>query len=123
MVSISKMVKFRYSIIKLLLLCILCQCIYATSGSVKSSSIRIHQEDQGEILLFLINVWIHMLGKTLDKGYKCPVYCATDHKHIYWETYEKTESNIPPDDGLPRRSKPKGGEQSESDIRPIASTN
>ena len=24
-----------------------------------------------------------MIGKKLDKGYKCPVYCGVKHNHIY----------------------------------------
>jgi hypothetical protein len=83
----------------------------------------ISSEDVGEITLFVLYVIVGEIGKRLDKNYRCPVYCAVDHKHIYWEQYETEKSNIPPDDGLPRPDELVDREQSESSIRPIASTN
>ena len=121
MVSTGKMVQFSYRIIQLILLCQLWQLGFTSPRGPEYSSIRFQQEDAGEILLFLIAVAIGEIGKKLDKGYRCPVYCAVDHKHIYWEKYETEKSNIPPDDGLPRPDKPEDREQSESNIRPIAS--
>ena len=88
----------------------------------KHRSVGLHAEDAGKIALFILYVVICEYGKKLDKGHKCPVYCDVGHKHIYWENDEDKKSNIPPDDGLSRPDEPKGGEQPESDLRPIAST-
>ena len=60
-------------------------------------------DDSGKILLFLIYVAVSEYGKRLDQNYKCPVYCAVDHKHILWgqdgkkdekETYIQTDSRL-----------------------------
>ena len=122
MVPTDKVVQSSYRLIQLILLCFIWQLGLISLGWCQHSSIRFQQEDQGEILLFLINVAVHMTGKKLDKGYRCPVYCAVDHKHIYWEKYETEKSNIPPDDGLPGSDEPQNREQPKSSIRPIASS-
>jgi len=83
----------------------------------------IHQEDKGEILLFLINVVIHKVGKKLDKGYKCPLYCGVDHKHILWEYDEIKESDIPAVNGIYHGIRDTVKEQSTGSIRPIAGIN
>ena len=116
MVSTSKMVQSSYRVIQLILLCLLWQLGTVSLGWGQHSSIRIQQEDRGEILLFLINVSVHMVGKKLDKGYKCPVYCSVDHKHYYWENHEKEESNIQTANGLRRPVRDAGQEQSASSI-------
>ena len=123
MVPASKMVQFGHRLVQLILLCLFWQLGFTSSGGPEYSSIRIQQEDRGEILLFLITVVIGEIGKKLDKGYRCPVYCAVDHKHIYWENYENEKGHIPPDDGLPRPDEPEDREQSKGSLRPIASTN
>tara|TARA_R110002020_G_scaffold410826_1_gene620512 strand:- start:155 stop:370 length:216 start_codon:yes stop_codon:yes gene_type:complete len=46
----------------------------------------IPKEDVGEIVFFGLFVIFGEIGKRLDKGYRCPTYCAVDHKHIYWES-------------------------------------
>tara|TARA_Y100000310_G_scaffold237640_1_gene240931 strand:- start:628 stop:885 length:258 start_codon:yes stop_codon:yes gene_type:complete len=83
----------------------------------------IQQEDAGEILLFLINVAVTIAGKKLDKGYKCPLYCGVDHKHIYWEYDEVKKSNIPAVNGIYHSDGDSTKEQSAGSIRRIASTN
>ena len=123
MVPTSKMVQLSHRFVQLILLCLLWQLGFTSPRGPEYSSIRFQPSDKGEIALFLIQVVIGEIGKKLDKGYRCPVYCAVDHKHRYWEKYETEKSNIPPDDGLPRPDKPEDREQSESSIRPIASTN
>jgi tRNA A37 threonylcarbamoyladenosine modification protein TsaB len=80
-------------------------------------------EDTGKIVLFIVNAVLNKLGKKLDKGYRCPVYCDIDHKHIYWENYETEKSNISTDDELSRPDEYELREQQESSLRPIASTN
>ena len=116
MVSTGKMVQSSYRVIQLILLCFLWQLGTVSLGWGQYSSLGIHQEDKGEILLFLINVVVHKVGKRLDKGYKCPVYCGVDHIHYYWENHENKESNIQTDDGLYRAVRDPGPEQSESGI-------
>ena len=116
MVSTNKMVQPGYRLIQLILLCFIWQLGTVSLGWSQHSSIRFQQEDEGEILLFLINVVIHMTGKKLDKGYKCPVYCAVDHIHYYWENYEDKEGHIQTVDGLHRTARDTDEEQSESSI-------
>ena len=122
MVPNSKIIQLGHRLIQLILLCQLWQLGFTSPRGPEYSSFRIHSEDKGEILLFLVNVVVHNIGKRLDKGYRCPVYCAVDHKHIYWEKYETEKSNIPPDDGLPGSDEPQNREQPKSSIRPIASS-
>ena len=116
MVSTNKVVQSSYRLIQLILLCFIWQLGTVSLGWSQHSSIRIQQEDKGEILLFLINVAVHMAGKKLDKGYKCPVYCGVDHKHYYWENHENKEGYVQAVDGLYRAARDPGPEQSESSI-------
>ena len=116
MVSTGKMVQSSYRLIQLILLCFIWQLGTVSLGWCQYRSIRFQQEDKGEILLFLINVAVHMTGKKLDKGYKCPVYCAIDHKHYYWENYENKEGYLQTVDELYRATGNAGQEQSASGI-------
>ena len=116
MVSTDKMVQSSYRLIQLILLCFIWQLGIVSLGWCQHSSIRFQQEDEGEILLFLINVVVHMTGKKLDKGYKCPVYCAVDHKHYYWENDQNKEVYIQTVDGLYRAARDTDEEQSAGDI-------
>ena len=93
MVSASKMVQSRCRLIQLILLCLIWQLGFISPGWGQHSSVGIQQEDKGEILLFLINVVVHKVGKKLDKGYKCPLYCGVNHKHIYWKEDEEKITN------------------------------
>ena len=94
MVSDGKMVQYSYRILQLIFLCVLWSSLLACDRCIEYSSIYIHEEDRGEIALFLINVVITMTSKKLDKGYKCPVYCGVDHKHIYWKEDETKKDHI-----------------------------
>ena len=116
MVPDIKMVQSRRRTIQYILLCLFWQLGFISPGWGQHSSIRIHKEDQGEILLFLINVVITKVGKKLDKGYRCPVYCGVDHKHYYWENHENKEDNIQAVDELYRAARDTGEEQSASGI-------
>ena len=102
MVSISKMVQSSHWLLQLILLCILGNNLQPSDREYEYSSIRIHQEDLGEIALFVVVVVIGEIGKRLDKGYRCPINCAVDHKHIYWENNEVKKSNIQAVNGLYR---------------------
>ena len=125
----SKMVQSGYRVIQYLLLCLLWQLGPTGTGWTEYSSLGIYQtasisgEDTGKIVLFIVNAVLNKLGKKLDKGYRCPVYCDIDHKHIYWENYETEKSNISTDDELSRPDEYELREQQESSLRPIASTN
>ena len=116
MVSTGKMVQSSRRLIQLVLLCFIWQLGSVSLGWCQYSSIRIQQEDKGEILLFLVNTVVYMAGKKLDKGYKCPVYCAVDHKHYYWENDEEKEGYIQAVDGLYRAARDTDEEQSAGDI-------
>ena len=116
MVSTDKMVQSSYRVIQLILLCLLWQLGTVSLGWSQHSSMGIQQEDKGEILLFLINVVVHKVGKKLDKGYKCPVYCGVDHKHYYWENDENKEGNIQAADELHRAARDASQKQSASSI-------
>ena len=116
MVSTGKMVQSSRRTLQYILLCLFWQLGLISPGWGQYSSLGIHQEDKGEILLFLINVAVHKAGKKLDKGYKCPVYCGVDHKHYYWENHENKESYVQAVDGLYRAARITSPEQSESGI-------
>ena len=72
----------------------------------------------GAIIVFIVAVGTGELGKKLDKGYYCPLYCEVKHEHIY----EEKEINLQRTRELPRSVEPDDRQQSESDLRPIAST-
>ena len=112
MVPTDKMVQSSRRLIQFILLCVIWQLGSVSLGWCQHSSIRIQQEDKGEILLFLVNTVVYMAGKKLDKGYKCPVYCGVDHKHYYWENDEDKESYIQTADGLHRAVRDSSQEQS-----------
>ena len=116
MVSTGKMVQSSRRTIQYILLCLFWQLGFVSPGWGQYSSLGIHQEDKGEILLFLINVVVHKVGKRLDKGYKCPVYCGVDHKHYYWEKHENKEGYIQTADGLHRAARDSSQEQSAGSI-------
>ena len=63
------------------------------------------------------------IGKKLDNGYKCPVYCEVTHKHIYWEKNEAEKSNIQTAPQLHRTARDTSKEQSAGSLRRIASAN
>ena len=116
MVPTDKVVQSSYRLIQLILLCFIWQLGTVSLGWTQHSSVRIQQEDKGEILLFLINVVVHMAGKKLDQGYRCPVYCDIEHKHYYWEKHENKVCYIQTADGLHREVRDSSQEQSASGI-------
>ena len=118
-----KMVQSYRWLVQLVLLCQLWQLGTPCFGGPENSGLGVHtestraEESIGNIVFFCIYVVMGEIGKKLDKGYLCPVYCEINHKHIY----EKEESHIQGTDRIPRPDKPEDREQSESNIRPIAS--
>jgi len=116
MVPTGKMVQPGYRLIQLILLCFIWQLGTVSLGWSQHSSIRIQQEDKGEILLFLINVLVHIVGKKLDKGYKCPVYCGVDHIHR-WRCNDAKKAYLQGDYDVFRPDGVKDSKQSKSDLR------
>ena len=110
--------KFRNRIITVVLLATWSITICSGGGSFEYSSLGIHtsQEDIGEITLFILYVIIGEIGKKLDKGYMCPVYCAVDHEHIR-RPYE-AEIHPKGDIGVHGPDLVEHPKQPESDIRP-----
>ena len=119
-----KMVQFGRWFLQLILLCQLWELGFASTGGPKHSRLGVHpgtdstEESIGNLTFFLIYIGLDKLGKKLDKGYICPVYCEVHHKH----RYEKEKSNIQGNDGLPRPSEVGSGQQSESYIRSCPGT-
>ena len=108
--------------LQLILLCQLFQLGTPLYGGAQYSSLGIYQEeyisseDKGEIVVFLLFIVLDKIGKRLDRGYRCPLYCEVDHKHYYWENDEE-KSNISRDDELPGSSTPENREQQEVVLR------
>ena len=87
-----KMVQPSHWFIQFILLCQLWQLGAPCFGRLEHSSMGIYQESGliskeniSKIIFFGIFVLIAKKGKQLEKGYRCPTYCKTDHKHIYWK--------------------------------------
>ena len=116
MVSTDKVVQSSCRVIQLILLCLLWQLGTVSLGWSQHSSIRFQPEDEGKLLLALINVIAVKVGKKLDKGYRCPVYCGVDHKQDDWENLEDKEGNVQAADGLYRTARDTSQEQSASGI-------
>ena len=50
--------------------------------------------DAGKIVFFITYVILSEVGKKLDKGAKCPVYCGVNHKHRMIEYDIQKEERI-----------------------------
>ena len=117
------MVQPRYWFIQLILLCQLWQLGFTCPRGPEYSSLGVHksagfiEEGISKAVFFIVFVSLAKLGKKLDKGYICPVYCAVDHIHIY----EKEKSNIQRNDGLSRPGNTGSRQQSKGYIRPSSS--
>ena len=79
----------------IILLCIWVSFLFA-------DSISLNAPDKGKIALFLVNVILTKVGKKLDKGYKCPVYCGVNHTHYFWNEDENKfkKAKQPTTDGV-----------------------
>jgi replicative superfamily II helicase len=82
-------------------------------GVVVHKAALFSRADAGQIALFLINAVVHITGKKLDKGYRCPVYCEVKHEHIY----ETKKSNIQTADNVSRPGTSENREQQENVLR------
>ena len=83
------MAKLTYWSMAVILLCWWCWPLYGSDSMPQYSSIRVRTNDTGEVIYVVLYVILLEIGKKLDKGYKCPVYCAVDHKHYFREIHEK----------------------------------
>ena len=115
-----KMVQSRHWVVQLILLCQLWQLGSPSPRGTEYSSLGIYQkaefiskEDIGDIVVFCVIVIIGEIGKKLDKGYRCPLYCEVDHTHIY----EAKKDNIQANDDIPGSGTPEDGEQSGDVLR------
>ena len=110
--------KLRSRIITVILLVVWCTMVCAGNWSTEYRGVVINTPDTGEIIFFVIYVILGEIGKKLDKGYQCPVYCEVNHKHriIEYDTQreqgiaEKTGKKLDGSDVITSR------EQSESSI-------
>ena len=116
-----KMVQSSRWLLQLVLLCQLWQLGTPCFGGPEHRSMGIYEKETsrssvGQAYFFVLYVFVSEIGKKLDKGYTCPVYCDIDHKHIY----AKKKSHIQGTDRILRSDEFNDREQSESDLRPIA---
>ena len=124
-----KMVQLSHWALQFILLCQLWQLGAISAGWPEHSRMGIYQkaelipkEDIGDIVLFIIIVIVGEIGKKLDKGYICPVYCEVDHKHRIPDYDTEREQGIdkeadPPQDGSVNIA---DRQQPESSIRPLS---
>ena len=106
-------------ILAITLLCSWCWPINGFDRMREYRSLGIYKEDAGKIVLFILVIVITEMGKKLDKKYVCPVYCAVDHKHYFWEKDEdkyEQESNLQAVDGIHSPTGDAGKEQSAGSI-------
>ena len=102
------MVKLSCWNMAIILLCWWCWPLYGNYSLPQYSSIRVRTPDAGEIIFLALNIAVVEIGKKLDKGYQCPVYCEVDHKHYFREIYEKEyeqEGNLQTIAGLSRSAR------------------
>ena len=76
-------------IMAIILLCWGSRPVYGNNSLPQYSSVRIYAPNAGEIVFLTLYIMVLEVGKKLDKGYECPVYCDVDHKHYFREIYEK----------------------------------
>jgi len=96
--------KLNSRIIATLFLVAWCTMVCAGDWNPQHRSVVINTPDTGEIIFFIIYVILGELGKKLDKGYQCPVYCEVNHKHriIEYDTQRKQGINEETDQELDR---------------------
>ena len=102
--------KLNSRTIAVILLVVWSSLVCAGHRGPQHRGVGTNSSDPGEIVFFILYVLIGEFGKKLDKNYRCPVYCAVKHKHIYWEYNEEEKSYIQADDGVPGPDKPEDRE-------------
>ena len=73
--------KFRHRIIAAILLVVWCTVVCAGHSGPEHRSMVVDAPQTGELIFLVIYVILGEIGKKLDKGYTCPVYCEVKHKH------------------------------------------
>ena len=96
--------EFRDRIIAIVLLVVWCSMVCAGNWNPQYRGVVINTPDAGKIVFFVIYVILGEIGKKLDKGYVCPVYCEVNHKHriIEYDTQRKQGNNEETDKKLDR---------------------
>ena len=124
-----KMVQLSHWALQFILLCQLWQLGTTSIGWPEYSRVGIYQkaefisqEDLGDIVLFIIVVIVGEIGKKLDKGYICPVYCEVDHKHRILENDTQTKQGLDEktDPEQARRPSVTDGQQQEGSVRSLS---
>jgi len=112
------MVKLRSRVIAIILLGIwsISLCSSNSSSQYRSLEFYTSQEDIGEIVLFIIYVIVGEIGKKLDKGYVCPVYCSVDHIHR-WRCNDAKKAYLQGDYDVFRSNGNADTKQPKSDLR------
>ena len=85
--------KLNSRVIAIVLLVVWCTMVCAGDWNPQHRSVVIDTPDTGKIIFFIIYAILGEIGKKLDKGYQCPVYCEVNHKHriVKYDT-EKQQS-------------------------------
>ena len=86
--------KLNSRIIATVLLVVWCTMVCAGDWSPQHRSVVTNTSDTGKIIFFIIYVILGEVGKKLDMGYQCPVYCEVNHKHRIIDYEAKTEQGI-----------------------------
>ena len=86
--------KLNNRIIAVILLVVWCAMVYAGNSSPQYRGVVINTPDAVKIVFFVIYVILGEIGKKLDKGYICPVYCEVNHKHRIVEYDTKRKQSI-----------------------------
>ena len=96
--------KLNSRIIATLFLVAWCTMVCAGDWNPQYRSVVTNTSDTGKIIFFIIYVILGEIGKKLDKGYICPVYCEVNHKHriIEYDTQRKQGINEETDQELDR---------------------
>ena len=96
--------KLNSRIIATLFLVVWCTMVCAGDWNPQHRSMVINTSDTGKIIFFIIYVILGEVGKKLDMGYQCPVYCEVNHKHriIEYDTQRKQGINEETDQELDR---------------------
>mgnify|MGYP003146581858 FL=1 len=110
--------KLNSRIIATVLLVVWCTMVCAGDWSPQHRSVVTNTSDTGKIIFFIIYVILGEVGKKLDMGYQCPVYCEVNHKHriIEYDTQREQGTNEKTGKKLDGSDVIAGREQSESGI-------
>ena len=116
------MVKLNNRIIAVILLVVWCTMVYAGNWSPQHRGVVANTSDAGKIVFFVIYVILGEIGKKLDKGYICPVYCEVNHKHriVEYDTQRKQGTDEKTDQELDGSVIIADRQQSEGSVRSLS---